>query len=118
MRQKGRKTLTEEPKKQIVQRMTSNFLDILILRLLQTEPMWGYKIIKKTRRLFGINLRHGALYPLLITLETEGYARSEKITKGGRIRKVYDITPKGTQLVDAYYTFLKEQLTKMDIEEA
>ena len=110
--------MTEEPKKQIVQRMTSNFLDILILRLLQTEPMWGYKIIKKTRGLFGINLRHGALYPLLNTLETEGYARSEKITKGGRIRKVYDITPKGTQLVDAYYTFLKEQLEKMDIEEA
>ena len=110
--------MAEDTKKQIVQRMTTNFLDILILRLLQTEPMWGYKIIKKTQRLFEINIRHGALYPLLNSLETEGYARSEKITKNGRIRKVYDITPKGTQLVDAYYSFLKEQLEKMDIEEA
>ena len=117
MLQKGRKMLTEDPTKQIVQRMTNNYLDILILRLLQTEPMWGYKIIKKTQRLFGINLRHGALYPLLNMLESEGYARSEKITKEGRIRKVYDITPKGAQLVDAYYTVLKKQLEKMDIEE-
>jgi PadR family transcriptional regulator PadR len=110
--------LTEDPKKRIVQRITRNFLDILVLRLIQTEPMWGYKIIQKTRRLFGVKLRHGALYPLLNSLEAEGYARSKKITKEGRVRKVYKITPKGKQLVDAYYTFLKEQLEKKDIEEA
>ena len=115
---RNRKKLTEDPRKQIVQRINRTFLDILVLRLIQAEPMWGYKIIKKTEKLFEIKLRHGALYPLLNTLETEGYARSEKITKGGRIRKVYDITPKGTQLVDAYYSCLKEQLEKMDIEEA
>jgi len=97
--------------------MTSNFLDILILRLLEMEPMWGYKIIKKIRGLFEVNLRHGALYPLLNSLEKEGYTRCEKITKVGRTRKVYNITPKGIQLVDAYYTFLKEQLEKIDIGE-
>ena len=110
--------MTEDLKKRIVQRMTRNFLDILILRLIQAEPMWGYKILKKTRRLFGIKLRHGALYPRLNTLEAEGYARSEKITKDGRMRKVYKITPKGKQLVDAYYDLLKEQLEGLDIKEA
>ena len=109
--------MTEDPKKQIVQRINRNFLDILILRLIQAEPMWGYSIIKKTEKLFGIKLRHGALYPLLNTLETEGYVKSEKITKRGRVRKVYEIMPKGTQLVDAYYDFLKEQLEKMDLKE-
>jgi DNA-binding PadR family transcriptional regulator len=110
--------LTEDPKKQIVQRINRNFLDILILRLIQAEQMWGYKIIKKTEKLFGIKLRHGALYPLLKTLETEGYVKSEKITQRGRVRKVYEITPKGIELVDAYYDFLKEQLEKMDLKEA
>jgi len=108
--------LTEDPKKQIVQRINRNFLDILILRLIQAEPMWGYSIIKKTEKLFGIKLRHGALYPLLNTLETEGYARSEKITERGRVRKVYEITPKGTQLVDAYNEVLREQLQKLDLQ--
>ena len=109
--------MTENPKKQIVQRLTRNFLDILILRLIQIEPMWGYKIIKKTKRLFGLNLRHGALYPLLNTLEKEGYVKSIKITKKGRTRKVYEIAPKGVQLVSAYYDYLKEQIEKLDLIE-
>ena len=74
------------------------------------EPIWGYKIIKKTQRLFGINLGHGALYPLLQTLEKKGYIKNEKITKNGRTRKVYQITSKGTELVDTYHQVLKEQL--------
>ena len=97
--------------------MTRNFLDILVLRLIQSEPMWGYKIIKKTEKLFEITLRHGVLYPLLNTLETEGYTSSRKTTTRGRVRKVYEITQKGTQLVDAYYSFLKEQLENVDLEE-
>lgn len=110
--------MTENPKEQFVQRITRNFLDILILRLIQSEPMWGYKIIKKTKALFGIKLRHGALYPLLNKLESEGYAQSKKTTAKGRTRKIYEITPKGKQLVEAYYDFLKDQLEKLDIEEA
>jgi PadR family transcriptional regulator PadR len=112
-----RKKLTKDPQKLIVQRITRNFLDILILRLIQAEPMWGYKIIKKTEKLFGIKLRHGALYPLLNSLERKKYVKSTKITKGGRVRKVYEITKKGTQLVDAYHDFLKQQLEGRDIKE-
>jgi len=80
--------------------------------------MWGYGIIKKIERLFGIRLRHGALYPLLNQLEKKGFATSKKMAIGGRARKVYEITSKGIQLVDAYYDFLKEQLQKLDIKEA
>jgi PadR family transcriptional regulator, regulatory protein PadR len=109
--------LPEDPKKQIVQRITRNFLDILILRLIQTEPMWGYRIIKKTKRLFGIKLRHGALYPLLNSLEANSYLKSKKMTEGGRVRKIYEITSKGIQLVDAYHQLLKEQLEGQDIKE-
>jgi PadR family transcriptional regulator PadR len=110
--------LTENFRKQIVQRITRNFLDILVLRLIKAEPMWGYKIIKKTKGLFGIKLRHGAVYPLLNFLEKEGYARSEKITNEGRVRKVYEITTRGIKLIDAYNELLKEQLEGLDIKEA
>ena len=110
--------MTQAFRKQIVQRITKNFLDILILRFIQTEPMWGYKIIKKTERLFGLEIRHGALYPLLNSMEAKGYIRSRKKTERGRVRKVYEITSKGIQLVDAYYDFLKEQLQRLDIKEA
>jgi DNA-binding PadR family transcriptional regulator len=107
--------LSEDPKQQIVQRITRNFLDILVLRLIQAEPMWGYKIIKKTQRLFEVKLRHGALYPLLNRLEAEEYVRGKKITKKGRVRKVYYIAPKGKQLIETYNQCLKEQLEDLDI---
>lgn len=109
--------MTENPKEQIIQRITRDFLDILVLRLILAEPMWGYKIIKKTEKLFGIKLRHGALYPLLNALENNNYIKSKKITKGGRVRKIYKITSRGRSLVDAYYDCLEDQIKKRDIEE-
>jgi len=102
--------LKNEFKQQIVQRIFRNFTDIMILRLIQTEPMWGYKIKKEVQMKFGIKLRHGALYPLLNMLEREGYVKSKKQAKGGRIRKIYRITEKGAVLLDTYQQTIREQL--------
>lgn len=102
----------------IVLRVTRSFLDILVLRLVQIEPMWGYKIIKKIEKLFGVKIRHGALYPLLNSLEAKGFVKSKKTAQKGRVRKVYKITPKGKQIVDSYHDFLREQLRGQDIKEA
>ncbi|MCW3985248.1 MAG: PadR family transcriptional regulator [Candidatus Bathyarchaeota archaeon] len=102
----------ESFKKGIVRRIFRNFLDVMVLRLVQIEPMWGYKIIKRVEEQYEITLRHGALYPLLNNLEKKGFLRSRKEAKGGRVRKVYEITSKGIQLVEAYNEFLQNQLAK------
>jgi PadR family transcriptional regulator PadR len=106
---KGRK-LAETFKKAIVQRIIRNLLDIQILRLIQTQPMWGYMIKKQVETQFGIRLRHGALYPLLNSLEQKEFLTSQKQQQGGRTRKVYTITRKGADYIDAYLSILKEQL--------
>jgi PadR family transcriptional regulator PadR len=102
----------ESFKEEIVQRIFRNFLDIMVLRLVQRESMWGYRIIKHVKEEHGVKLRHGALYPLLNRLERKGYLRSRREAKGGRIRKIYEITSKGIQLVDAYDAALGEQREK------
>ena len=84
--------------------------------MIRDQPTWGYRIKKNIEQEYGIKLRHGALYPLLNALENSGYLTSRKEKHGGRIRKVYEITPKGTQYLDAYYKFLSEQLQISDIE--
>jgi len=96
--------------KNLKRRFVKSFLDMLVLKLIQNEPMWGYKILKKTETLYQVKLRHGALYPLLNTLEANGYIKSTKELKKGRMRKVYQITPKGTNLIKTYQNFLKQQL--------
>jgi len=108
--------LTETFRKELVQRMTRNLLDIQILRLIQAQPMWGYKIKKVVEALFGVRLKHGALYPLLNKLERKGFLTSEKQKQGGRTRKVYTITRKGEQYIETYAGILKEQLVGSDIK--
>ena len=108
--------MSETFKKQIVQRIVKNLRDIYILQMIRNQPTWGYKIKKNIEAEYGIKLRHGALYPLLNALENSGYLTSRKEKHGGRIRKVYEITPKGMQYLDAYYKFLSEQLQMSDIE--
>jgi DNA-binding PadR family transcriptional regulator len=103
--------LTEDFRKEIVQRITKNLLDIQILKLIDREPMWGYRIKKQMEAEFGIKLRHGALYPLLNTLEQKGFLTSQKQQQGGRTRKVYAIAKNGRRYVEAYNDVLKEQIS-------
>jgi DNA-binding PadR family transcriptional regulator len=78
--------------------------------------MWGYLIKKEAETKFGVKLRHGALYPLLNRLEKESFLTSEKQSKGGRTRKVYTITEKGEQYVEAYDSILRGQIKREDIK--
>jgi PadR family transcriptional regulator, regulatory protein PadR len=97
-------------KKQIKQRLTRNLLDIQLLRVLETEPMWGYKIKKTFESNVGVTLRHGALYPTLSQLEKSGLIKSQSEPFGGRVRKTYKLTPKGKEVLKSYYAVLKEQI--------
>jgi DNA-binding PadR family transcriptional regulator len=110
------KNLSEAYRKGLVQRITKNLLDIQILRLIQTQPMWGYMIKKQAETKFDVKLRHGALYPLLNNLEKESFLTSEKQSKGGRTRKVYSITQKGEHYLGAYNNILREQLSRKDVK--
>ena len=102
-------------KKEIVQRIARNLLDIQILRLIDAEPMWGYRIKKQAEAKFGVKLRHSALYPMLSVLEQESYVTSRNERQGGRKRKVYEITRKGKEYLRAYGTVLREQIEKQDV---
>ena len=110
------KKLDETYKKGIVQRIARNLLDIQILRLVQTQPMWGYMIKKHVEAKFDVRLRHGALYPLLNSLEKQSFLTCEIHSKGGRVRKVYSITQKGKHYLGAYDLVLQQQLSREDIE--
>lgn len=68
-----------------------------ILHLLSKEKMYGFQIIKK---LFDatdgeFEMKTGILYPLLQTLEDNGYTSATLVPVNGRSRKVYRITESG-----------------------
>lgn len=102
--------MSETYKKEIVQHIIRNLLDIQLLRIIQTEPTWGYKIKKQIETDFNIKIRHGALYPTLNSLEQKGFVDSKKQQKDGRARKVYTITTNGKTYLKTYYDILQGQL--------
>jgi PadR family transcriptional regulator PadR len=102
--------VAETYRREIVQRITRNLLDVQLLRLIQDQPQWGYRIKKKVEEEFHVKLRHGALYPMLNSLEREGFLTSQKQHQGGRARKVYTITKYGQEYLQSYYAVLKEQM--------
>jgi PadR family transcriptional regulator PadR len=102
--------MSETYKKQIVQHIIRNLLDIQLLRIIQTQPTWGYKIKKQVETDFNVKLRHGALYPTLNELEQKGFVESKKQQKDGRARKVYTITENGKIYLQTYYSILKSEL--------
>lgn len=112
------KTVSEDFQKQIVQRIGRNFLDLMILRLASTQPIWGYKIIKTMKTNYHVKLSHSALYPLLNALEKSGFLQSKQEKHKGRIRKIYELTAKGIQLINAYHELLRKQIEMQDIKES
>ena len=102
--------MSETYKKEIVQHLIRNLLDIQLLRIIQTQPTWGYKIKKQVETNFKIKLRHGALYPTLNKLEQKGFVKSKREQKDGRARKVYTITENGKTYLQTYYNILQRQL--------
>lgn len=107
--------MDEDYKKELVQRITRELLDIQLLRLVQTQPMWGYRLKKEVEIQFAIRLRHGALYPMLNLLETKSFVKSQKQQEGGRARKVYTITSEGKEYLKSYFEILEEQIEGKDL---
>jgi DNA-binding PadR family transcriptional regulator len=102
--------MSETYKKEIVQHIIRDLLDIQLLRMVHAKPTWGYHIKKQVETDFGIKIRHGALYPTLNSLEQKGLLESKMQQVGKRARKVYAITENGKAYLQVYYSILRAQL--------
>lgn len=73
--------------------------ELLILKLLQQDEMYGYEIVQaireRTRAVIAIG--EGVVYPVLHGLERDGALRARRKTVNGRSRIYYSTTTKGKQ---------------------
>lgn len=73
---------------------------IIILGLLKENSMYGYEMVKeideKSKGIFAF--KEGTLYPILHSLESEGYLDAYwEVSNEGRKRKYYRITKSGSK---------------------
>jgi PadR family transcriptional regulator PadR len=73
--------------------------ELLILKLLQREEMYGYEIVQaiRSRTDAVIAVGEGVVYPVLHALEREGALRSRRKTVNGRSRIYYSVTSRGSR---------------------
>jgi len=72
--------------------------ELLILRLLQQQEMYGYEIVQAihNRTDAVIAVGEGVVYPVLHGLERDGALRSRRKTVNGRSRIYYSVTSRGS----------------------
>ena len=80
-----------------------NHLELLVLTALKKGPGHGYAIIGAIRERSGgeLELLEGSLYPALHRLERDGLLTSSWSEVGGRKRRVYTLSSKGSATLDA-----------------
>lgn len=77
------------------------FIKIHILHHAEQEAVFGLALIQELAR-HGYTLSPGTLYPVLHSLEKDGYLVSEDRVVQGKVRKYYTITEAGSRaLVEA-----------------
>jgi PadR family transcriptional regulator PadR len=73
--------------------------ELLILRLLADEEMYGYEIVQaiRSRTEAVIAVGEGVVYPVLHALERDGALKSRRRTVNGRSRIYYSVTRAGSR---------------------
>src|ERR1041385_1288995 len=76
-------------------------LDLLLLAILSEGPAHGYAVIESLRdRSSGtFDLPEGTIYPALHRLESQGLLRSRWSEDSARRKRIYQLTPKGQQVL-------------------
>ena len=86
--------------KNIQTKLTKGLLDLIILQLLDTQPMHGYELILTIRKSYGVSFGASTIYPLLNTMEKKTFVKCQWNMNGERPKKVYSLTAEGKSLLE------------------
>jgi PadR family transcriptional regulator PadR len=77
--------------------LMSGISELLLLKLLSQEPMYGYELARaiRTTTRDAISVGEGVLYPALHGLERKGWLKAKRRLVSGRTRVYYSLTPGG-----------------------
>jgi len=92
--------------REIQNKLTKELLDLIVLELLEKNPMHGYQLITSIRKNFGIIFGPSTIYPLLNTMEKKKFIKGEWDMSGEKPKKIYSVTSDGRQIISCTTTAL------------
>ena len=80
--------------------LRKGMLELCILNDIRNRKMYGYEIVRTLRRIEGLIISEGAIYPILSRLKRQGLvATSIQESSSGPARKYYKLTQRGEEMV-------------------
>jgi len=80
--------------------LRKGLLDIVVLNLLHQGPCHGYEMVQTMKRIEGLQIREGNIYPILARLETDGLVTSyPEPSTDGPPRKSFRLTSVGEEML-------------------
>ncbi|RQD67348.1 MAG: PadR family transcriptional regulator [Tindallia sp. MSAO_Bac2] len=83
----------------ILRKFFLGFIQIHILHHAKKEPFYGAWMIEELKE-HGYDMSPGTLYPLLHNMESSGLIEKNKRTVEGKVRKYYQSTPLGNDVLE------------------
>ena len=80
--------------------LRKGLLDIVILNFLARGRCHGYEMVQELKKVEGLTLREGNIYPILARLQTDGLVESAtEAGTDGPPRKYFTLTDRGRQML-------------------
>jgi DNA-binding PadR family transcriptional regulator len=92
--------------KKTQKKLVKVLLEMIILKYLTKESIYGYQLISSIRKEYDVYLGASVIYPLLNLLEKQGYVKSVWNMTLERPRKVFTITDLGKNRLEKTETSL------------
>jgi DNA-binding PadR family transcriptional regulator len=96
--------LKREIEPNIRERVFKAFIDLIILRGLEEQPMTGYKIIRLFNKKFGILPNSSMIYSNLKAMEKKKWIKRVSVENG----KTYCLAARGLRIVNRMSVFTRE----------
>ncbi|MGI6482483.1 MAG: PadR family transcriptional regulator [Methanobacterium sp.] len=91
------------------------FIRIHILYRASKKEIYGVQMIDELKKL-GYQVSPGTIYPILHSLEKEGFLKSRKKNVRGKIRKYYKITVNGEKILQESRKKIKKLIKEVIIQ--
>ena len=81
--------------------LRKGLLDIVVLNLLNRGPSHGYEMVQTMKRIEGLQMREGNIYPVLARLEMDGLVTNySQPSTDGPPRKYFQLTQEGQRALE------------------
>ena len=95
--------------------LRKGLLDIVILNFLQHGRCHGYEMVQSLKKIEGLKIREGNIYPILARLQTDGLVTSSsEASRDGPPRKYFKLTASGQKALAEMNSHFEQMIKSVE----